>query len=111
MGGVGPDVGGREQLTDAGGNRSFQAVNGFCAKMVLVAAVGLVSVAGAVACPGCKDNVNSSGSAQDAAGGLTRLERGYSYSVLFLLAVPAGLVGGLALMISKECRRIARRER
>ncbi|GAB4252917.1 MAG: hypothetical protein OHK005_20230 [Candidatus Methylacidiphilales bacterium] len=62
-----------------------------------------------LACPGCKDNVNSSGPGQASAGELTRLERGYSYSVLFLLAVPAGLIGGLAVMISKECRRISQR--
>jgi hypothetical protein len=64
------------------------------------------------ACPGCKDNVNSAkttGLPTDAKG-LTGIERGYSLSVLFLLAVPFSLIGGIGVMITKECRRISARD-
>lgn len=75
----------------------------------------LASFAGtgsAPACPACQDQVNSSADTLDIKGGasggkgLTSLESGYSWSVLFLIAMPFGILGCLGFVIHKEWRKI-----
>ena len=53
----------------------------------------------AVACPNCKDAVNTS----DPEG--LNLARGYFYSILLMLAMPATLVGSFSIYVWREVQR------
>jgi hypothetical protein len=59
------------------------------------------------ACPGCKDPASVTTVALDAGQrSVALVNAGFSWSVLFLLAVPALLVGGIGAFTVKTCRRL-----
>lgn len=78
----------------------------------LLLLASFAGIASASACPACQDQVNSSTDTLDIKGGasggngLTPLEAGYSWSVLFLIAMPFGILGCLGFVIHKEWRRM-----
>ena len=60
-----------------------------------------------MACPGCKDPASVTGVTMDTAQkSVALVNAGFSWSVLFLLAVPALLIGGIGAFIVKTCRRL-----
>jgi len=54
-----------------------------------------------LACEGCKEPSSVAGS-----GGVTGIGAGFSGSVLFMLAMIAGLLGGMIWMIAQNCRQL-----
>jgi hypothetical protein len=65
----------------------------------IVAIVVLMACAEALACPNCKDAVNTS----DPDG--LNVARGYFYSILLMLAMPFTLVGSFGAYVWREMRR------
>ena len=60
-----------------------------------------------MACPGCKDPASVTGLPLSSAQKSVELvNAGFSWSVIFLLGVPALLVGGIGAFIVKTCRRL-----
>ena len=61
----------------------------------------LSSAASLLACEGCKEPSSVAGS-----GGVTGIGAGFSGSVLFMLAMLAGILGGMIWMIVQSCRQL-----
>jgi uncharacterized membrane protein len=82
-----------------------RAAGRFPVESLLLAAVLVVLVTGlAVACPNCKDGVDTS----DPDG--LNLARGYFYSILLMLAMPFTLAGSFGCYVWREMRRQRRAE-
>ena len=61
----------------------------------------LSSAPSLLACEGCKEPSSVAGS-----GGVTGIGAGFSGSVLFMLAMIAGILGGMIWMIVQSCRQL-----
>jgi hypothetical protein len=59
----------------------------------------------AFACPLCKDAIPESADGATEADP-ERQSSGYNDSIYFMLAVPAGLVGVMGLMLYRQCRKV-----
>ncbi|MFM8802897.1 MAG: hypothetical protein ACKOK8_03120 [Planctomycetia bacterium] len=66
---------------------------------LVVTVACLAAAAEAFGCPNCKDAVNTS----DPEG--LNLARGYFYSILIMLAMPATLIGSFSVYVWREMRR------
>jgi hypothetical protein len=85
----------------AGMPRPFSPVMAAARRIVpVVVIVACVAAAGeAMGCPNCKDAVNTS----DPEG--LNLARGYFYSILIMLAMPATLIGSFSVYVWREMQR------
>jgi hypothetical protein len=69
--------------------------------MLLLCWLGLASVQ---ACPGCKEPVGTRDNNPDG------VSEGFSYSVLFMLAVPTILLTGLGTVVVRTVQRVDREQ-
>ena len=67
--------------------------------IALIVVLAALSPVTARACPNCKEAVSAQPSE------LQGIARGYNYSVMFMLAVPFGLVGAGAFFVTRAARR------
>jgi hypothetical protein len=67
-------------------------------RTIVAAFVGIALTRGASACPNCKEAVAAQPSE------VQGMARGYNYSVLFMLTMPVGLLGGGAILVSRAVK-------
>ena len=72
---------------------------------VLTASV-MGNLASLLACEGCKEPANVAGDS-----GVGGISAGFSWSVVFMLAMLAFLLTGLVIMMVRTCRQIAEQQR
>ena len=71
----------------------------------LAASLFCLSATAAMACPGCKEALLNPGQLHEK----LLAAKGYALSIGVLLAVPAALIGGIAIMIIRTARKSWRR--
>src|SRR5262249_17458307 len=84
--------------------RAMRSVHRFLPALVLTS--GLALGIEASACPNCKEAVAAQDEVAERGGQPTTfMKNGYNYSVLFMMAMPFGLLGTGAFLVSRAVKR------